>query len=231
MSMSRLLDSLNSKKMCLIASLPENKYEFAKAAWEAGCDAIKVHMNFWHRASGNTFGTLEENREVFERILKDSPVPVGIVIGENAMTTECLVDQVKEMGFDFISLYGHHTPASLAVRKDMANFYSVNYTYTFEEIKFISNSPFADIMELSICHPESYGERLNGRDLARYQYIANNSKAPCVVPTQHVVYPSDVKGLYMTGVKGIMVGAISYGKTLESISSTLKAFKAEIDKL
>ena len=231
MSMSRLLDSLNSKKMCLVASLPENKYEFAKAAWEAGCDAVKVHINVWHRASGNTFGTLEDNREVFERILRDSPVPVGIVIGENAMTTECLVDQVKEMGFDFISLYGHHTPASLAVRKDVANFFAVNYEYPFEEINFISNSPFVDILELSICRPESYGERLNGRDLARYQYIANNSKAPCVVPTQHVVYPSDVKGLYMTGVKGIMVGAISYGKTLESISSTLKAFKAEIDKL
>lgn len=82
--MSRLLEKLKSSKMCLIASIPQNNYELAKAAWEAGADAIKVHINIWHRASGNSFGSLEENREVFEKILKDSPVPVGIVAGENA---------------------------------------------------------------------------------------------------------------------------------------------------
>lgn len=231
MSMSRLLDSLNNKKMCLVASIPANNYDFAKAAWEAGCDAVKVHINVWHRASGNTFGTLEENKEVFERILKDCPVPVGIVVGEDAFTAEDQIEKVKAMGFDFISLYGHHTPASLSVRKDIANFFAVNYEYPYDEINFISSSPFVDIMELSICRPETYGERLNGRDLCRYRYIAQNSKAPCVVPTQHVVYPSDIPGLYMTGVKGIMVGAISMGKTIESISATLKKFRAEIDKL
>ena len=40
--MNKLLDRLNNNKMCLIASIPENNYEFAKAAWEAGVDAVKV---------------------------------------------------------------------------------------------------------------------------------------------------------------------------------------------
>lgn len=229
--MSRLLDKLNSSKLCLVASLPQNDYELARTAWEAGADAVKVHINVWHRASGNTFGSLEDNREVFEKILRDCPVPVGIVAGEDAFVAEENVEEIIKMGFDFISLYGHHTPASLSVRKDIANFFAVNYEYPYDEINFISDSPFVDIMELSICRPETYGERLNGRDLARYRYIAKNSKAPCVVPTQHKVLPSDVKGLYMTGVKGVMVGAISYGKDKETISSTLKAFRKEIDQL
>lgn len=76
--MNKLLDRLNNNKMCLIASIPENNYEFAKAAWEAGVDAVKVHINVWHRASNNTFGTLEQNHEVFSKILRDCPVPVGI---------------------------------------------------------------------------------------------------------------------------------------------------------
>lgn len=229
--MSRLLDKLNSSKMCVVASLPANNYDLARAAWEAGADAVKVHINVWHRASGNTFGTLEENREVFERILRDCPVPVGIVAGEDAYTAEANVEEIIKMGFDFISLYGHHTPASLSVRKDIANFFAVNYEYTYDEINFISSSPFVDIMELSICRPETYGERLNGRDLARYRYIASNSKAPCVVPTQHKAIASDVKGLYMTGVKGVMLGAISFGKDAHTISETIKAFRKEIDAL
>ena len=229
--MNKLLDRLNNNKMCLIASIPENNYEIAKAAWEAGADAVKVHINVWHRASNNTFGTLEQNQEVFSKILRDCPVPVGIVVGEDAFVAEDNVDKAIEMGFDFISLYGHHTPASLAYRKDITNFFAVNSTYTFDEINAVSNSSFADILEMSICLPETYGERLNAKDLVRYEYLSKHSAIPTVVPTQHLVLPTDVKALYKCGVKAVMVGAISMGKDIETISKTLKEFRKEIDKL
>ena len=229
--MNKLLDRLNNNKMCLIASIPENNYEIAKAAWEAGADAVKVHINVWHRASNNTFGTLEDNFEVFSKILKDCPVPVGIVVGEDAFVAEDNVDKAIEMGFDFISLYGHHTPASLAYRKDITNFFAVNSTYTFDEINAVSNSSFADILEMSICLPETYGERLNAKDLVRYEYLSKHSAIPTVVPTQHLVLPTDVKALYKCGVKAVRVGAISRGKDIETISKTLKEFRKEIDKL
>ena len=229
--MNKLLDRLNNNKMCLIASIPENNYDIAKAAWEAGADAVKVHINVWHRASNNTFGTLEDNFEVFSKILKDCPVPVGIVVGEDAFVAEENVDKAIEMGFDFISLYGHHTPASLAYRKDITNFFAVNSTYTLDEINAVSNSSFADILEMSICLPETYGERLNAKDLVRYEYISKHSAIPTVVPTQHYVLPTDVKALYKCGVKAVMVGAISMGKEIETISKTLKEFRKEIDKL
>jgi len=228
---SRFLKTLQEKKFSLVASLPENNYELAKAAWEAGVDAIKVHINCFHRASQNTFGTLDSNRELFERIIKDSPVPVGIVAGQDTETAEGLIDELAKMGFDFISLYGHHTPVNLIKRNDLANFFAVDYTYSFEEIDAVSNSFVADILELSICDPTTYGLRLNARDLARYERIAKNAKIPTVVPTQRVVKPEDVKALYRCGVKAVMVGAISYGKTVETISSTLKEFRREIDNL
>lgn len=86
--MHRLLTTLKRKKFSLIASLPENSYEMAKIAWEAGADAIKVHINVFHRASQNTFGPLTEIRNTFERIIADSPVPVGIVAGEDPILVE-----------------------------------------------------------------------------------------------------------------------------------------------
>lgn len=229
--MSKLLEKLKQGKMCLISSLPANDYDLAKASWEAGADAIKVHINVFHRASQNRFGTLEENREVFEKILHDSPVPVGIVLGEDAFVAEGVLDEAIKMGFDFVSLYGHHTPASLVMKKEIANFFAVNYTYSYEEIKFISESPFLDILELSICLPESYGARLTAQDLARYRYIASHCPVPTVVPTQHVILPSDVPALAQTGVSAVMVGAISMGKEKTRIFETLKAFRKAIDEL
>lgn len=229
--MNRLLNKLKTSKMCLIASIPQNDYNLAKAAWEAGADAIKVHINVWHRASGNSFGSLEENREVFEKILKDSPVPVGIVAGDNAFVAEKDIDEIVKMGFDFISLYGHHLPASLSYRKDISSFFAVNNTYSFDEIRIVANSSFVDILEMSICDPETYGDRLSGRDLARYEFISNVSQVPTVLPTQHVVYASDVKALYQCGIGAVMLGAISFGKDEKTISETLKAFRKEIDNL
>jgi len=218
--------------MCLIASLPENSYELAKIAWEAGVDAIKVHINVsLHRASQNHFGSLEENKAVFKSILADSPVPVGIVAGEQGFAAEAVVDEIVRMGFDFISLYGHHTPPTLVMRDDITNFLALNFSYSFEEMRIIANSFVADILELSIVAPENYGERLSARELAKYEFIAHLSNKPTVVPTQKLIYPSDVIALYKTGVKAVMVGAIAMGKNKESIKATLKAFRSEIDKL
>jgi len=229
--MNKLLEKLNSRKLSLIASIPVNSYELAKLAWESGADAIKVHINVFHRASQNTFGSLEEMREIFSKIIKDSPVPVGIVAGEDAFEAEKLIDQLVELGFDFVSLYGHNTPASLVMRNDINNFFAVNSSYSIEEIKYIANSSFADILELSVVEPECYGERLTARELAKYEYIASISKVPTVVPTQKVIYPSDVSALYKTGVNAVMVGAISMGKDPQTIKDTLIAFRKEIDKL
>src|SRR5690606_35832267 len=189
--MSRLLKTLKEKKFSLIASIPENDYELAKIAWEAGVDAIKVHINVFHRASQNTFGSLESMKEVFSRIINDSPVPVGIVAGEDAMQVEGILDDLVELGFDFISLHGCYTPANLVKRNDITNFYAVDYSYSFDEIISVSKSFVADILELSICEPSTYGTRLNARDLVRYEKIAKNSNIPTVVPTQRLVKPSD----------------------------------------
>lgn len=229
--MKRLLNKVKNSKMCLIASIPINSYDLAKEAWEAGADAIKVHINVWHRASNNTFGSLQENKEVLTRILEDSPVPVGIVIGEDTFVAERQVEEVIKMGFDFISLYAHHTPASLAINDKISNFIAVNSTYSFDDIMQVANAGIADFLEMSICQPESYGQRLNGLDLAHYKAISEASPIPTVLPTQHVVFPSDIKILYECKISAIMVGAITMGKELHTISETLKAFRSAIDDL
>lgn len=229
--MNKLLNKLNENKMCLIASLPENNYELAKIAWEAGVDAIKVHCNVFHNASKNDFGTFETFKKEFERILKDSPVPVGIVPGGSTESAETILKDLPGLGFDFISLYAHHTPASYFKGLEINNFLSVNSSYSFEEISNMLSNNFADILELSIIDKEDYGQRLNARDLAKYTKIASMSNTPCIVPSQKLIYADDIPALAKTGVKGVMLGAVVYGKDKETIKTTLEAFRKEIDRL
>ncbi|MGB4181184.1 MAG: hypothetical protein WBK52_04500, partial [Bacilli bacterium] len=61
--------------------------------------------------------------------------------------------------------------------------------------------------------------------------IATHAVAPTVVPTQKLVYPSDVKSLYRTGVSAVMVGAICYGRDPEKMRQVIKSFRSEIDRL
>lgn len=229
--MNRLLTTLQSKKMSLIASLPENTYELAKIAWESGVDAIKVHVNVFHFASQNTFGKLETMRPIFERIIKDSPVPVGVVAGGDTESAEAILDELAEIGFDFISLYAHHTPASFYLNHKMNNFLSVSSNYSLKEIKSILDGGYADMLELSVIDREEYGTRLNARDLAKYQSISSLSNIPTVLPTQKLIHPTDVKAIYRTGVKAIMVGAVVYQNNPDKIRQTLQAFRHEMDQL
>lgn len=229
--MNKLLEKLRSKKFCLIASLPENSYELAKIAWEAGVDAIKVHVNVYHNASKNQFASLAESKELLTRIIKDCPVPVGIVAGGDPFYSEQIMDELVKMGLDFVSLFAHHTSASFYLKHDINNFLSINSSYSFEEIKYLANSGFADILEMSIIDKEEYGQRLNARDLAKYKYIASLTKTPTVVPTQKMIYAADIPTLYKTGVKGVMAGAVVYGNKPEVIRETLINFRKEIDKL
>ncbi|MGD9604755.1 MAG: hypothetical protein AB7V00_01205 [Bacilli bacterium] len=229
--MKRLLKSLKTKPMTLVVSLPENTYEMAKAAWEAGADAIKVHINLFHNASLIKFGTIEEQRPVLEKILHDSPVPVGVVAGENTKVSEGVIEELVRMGFDFISLYGHHMPVSLCNRQDVSNLFAIDYSYSVEEVKTITNSFIAEILELSILPHEEYGSRLNARDLSRYLAFSQVSNIPTLLPTQRLIYPSDVQAIANCGVKAIMIGAIVFGHDLHQMVEQIKLFKQAINEL
>ncbi|MDD4069782.1 MAG: hypothetical protein PHF05_04930 [Candidatus Izemoplasmatales bacterium] len=229
--MNRLLKKMQESKMTLIASLPRNDYNLAKLAWESGADAIKVHANVFHNASQNDFGSLADFKAEFLKILKDSPVPVGLVPGGSAESSEEVMDEIVEMGFDFLSLYAHHTPATFYYDLRINNFLSVNSSYSYQEISELTNNGYADMLELSIIDKEEYGTRLNARDLSKYQTIASLSDIPCVVPSQKFMKSKDVPLLYQTGVKAVMLGAVVFGKDASNLESALKAFRKEIDQL
>ncbi len=219
--------SLTQKPMKLIVSLPKNDPELSKVAFEAGADLVKVHINVEHRASKTCFGSLAEERKIFEKMLLEAKGEMGIVLGDHTEAADRDYDEAVKMGFSFVSLYGHHMPARILCDKKAAVMMAADYTYLPEEIKAFETIG-ADILEASIIHPEGYGQMLNAKDLLRYKILCESTSLPVVIPTQRKIKPYELKILNEIGVKAIMIGAIVMGSEKESIEKAVYNFKEAI---
>ena len=220
---------LTERKMTLIMSMPVNETEVMQAALDAGADVVKVHVNLLHRASGNSFGTLEENRDVLSRMLSMTDVPMGVVPGADVETVRKEVHALKEFDFSFLSLYGHHAP-SCVLDLPQELMAACDGTYPMEEVRAFEKMG-AKVLEASIMPGSEYGQPLQFRDLCKYRALVENTRLPVVVPTQRRVLPEDVEALYQTGVKGLMVGAVVTGETAQSVYKSVLEFRKAIDRL
>src|SRR4030042_1995147 len=98
--------------MKLIVSLPDNDLELALAAARGGADAVKVHMNVVHRASGAAFGDFAHERQRVLKLISDAGVPVGLMPGQTQLPTLDELGELVDAGLAFVDIYAHHLPAS-----------------------------------------------------------------------------------------------------------------------
>ena len=224
-----LSDLLKKQKMTLIMSMPVNDADVLRAALDNGADVVKVHVNLLHRASGNTFGTLDENRDLLEKMLDMAQCPMGIVLGADAETVRREAEKIGAYDFSFISLYGHHASCNVlnAPQELMA---ACDNTYALDEVRAFETMG-AKVLEASIMPGSEYGMPLSFRDLCRYRALVQATNLPVVVPTQRAVLPEEVAALQQTGVKGLMIGAVVTGETAVSVGKSVAAFRKAIDRL
>ena len=79
--MNDYLQLFETRKLVLIMSLPCNEPALCRAAFDAGADAVKVHINVEHRASGTHFGRLAQECPALETMLEHRRGPMGLVLG------------------------------------------------------------------------------------------------------------------------------------------------------
>lgn len=231
--MGRFLELLQKKKFSLIVSLPANDIDLVKAAADGGADAIKVHMNVYHRASGISFGTLEDNILFFQSMHDIFKGPTGIVPGdEPKKITQVDIQTLKQVGFDFLSIYAHAAPAWVLGLKNFTTMVAISdaYSGSVRDIEGASVSP-VDVIETSIVPGAGYGTPLTVQDLWHYRFIKQRVKQPVIVPTQKRVRIEDIPSLQAMGVNGLMIGAIVTGSTADDIYKQTKLYKDYIDKL
>ena len=225
---------IEGNKFSLVVSLPSNNLELAKAALDGGAQAVKVHCNVWHRASGHTFGTYAENREFLQQLItlcKD--VPVGLVPGgEDAFITPEERLELENMGLGFFSSYSQHLPCHMMESKVLTKMVAIDYTYTGNTLDAVRSSGI-DVLECSVQPGENYGTDLNYADILRYSDIVTKSGKPCLIPTQRKIKPCEVRHLYEAGCKAVMIGAIVMGKEpdVKQLQAVTSAFREAIDAL
>ncbi|MFC1559617.1 hypothetical protein ACFLZ2_01660 [Candidatus Margulisiibacteriota bacterium] len=228
--MSKLLKLFKEKPLTLIVSLPENSAELAEAAERGGADAIKIHMNMKHAASGTVFGPFDQEKEAVKAILDKVKVPVGIVPGNEILPAKEDMAALKKMGIDFFDLFHSRIPNWMFNLKGFGKVAALNEEYSVERLMELKDLRM-DCLEAAIIPKSDYGKDLTVSDLQNYITIAVTSPLPVIVPTQKFIRTSDVPLLWDAGVAALMIGAIVAGDSSTSIHEATKKFKAEIGKL
>ncbi len=224
-----LLKALD-ERFILLVSIPRNEMALARAAAEAGADAIKVHLNCEHFASGTRFGSWSQEKPVITEIRAALDIPVGIVTGAEDLPAPEDLAEIRWAGFDFWDLFAHHTPPCYLDWAEMAHMVAVDPTWTPDFVGDLVNLG-VQVIESSIIPRPQYRTRLTAADLARYAALVRAAGVPVVVPTQKAVRPDEVQYLHRVGARGLAIGAVVTGHEVEGLRETVGSFRKAIDAL
>lgn len=223
-----------SNKMSLVVSLPANDLDLAEAALKGGAQALKVHINVWHRASGNTFGSFQQQKGFLQDLIAlAGEVPVGLVPGaEEAFISEEEMHQLEDMGIKFFSCYSDNLPAFLLYSKKIQHMVAIHNNYDEHILNGVRHSGLIDVLECSIMPGDVYGSPLVYSDVLRYTDVVEKTGKPVLIPTQKKIKPSEVRALYDAGCKAVMIGAVVMGKkTPEECERATASFREAIEAL
>lgn len=228
---NELMKARKEKKLVLIASLPRNDAELARAVLDAGADAVKIHMNVHHHASNTTFGSLDEERENLTAILKVSEGKLtGIMPFAAPVNAPDTLKELSDMGFDFYSQYlSHAVSGCFPSSEKPARMLALAVDDPIELASGLDRMPM-EVCELSIMDGNTYGQPFTYHDLLRYSAVRVRTGKPLVVPSQHLITPESVPDLIEIGMDGLMIGAVVAGLTAESWGKSVRAFRKMIDK-
>jgi hypothetical protein len=231
--MPRYTTRLKSAEPTLCISLLQNDVNLARAVEDAGADAIKLHTNLVHAVSGLTVGSLEREEAHLRAVIEAVSIPVGIVPRGRPGTSRSEVERLRDIGFDFVDLYGKHTsPAVLAV-DGIDHWVAPTPDYTNDMLRVLARRPDVDVVEVSHFPVDAYGSPLCVDDLVRLELgveaIAPSGK-PVVIPTDRKLEPHDVPALRDIGIRNFLVGYAVTGGDEASITKATRAFREALDK-
>lgn len=228
--MNKLVQMLQ-QKTALIVSLPGNSLELFQAAVEGGADAIKIHFNIEHRASGTQFGSTTEYGELLSDMCRSFEGPIGAVVGDSIQkVTQEEVNQLVVAGADFVSLYAHHAPGWLLSNNEISKMIAVNGDYEEGAVSAYRSLPI-EMLEASIVPAQEYGSPLSIQDLLQYRWLVERSGKPVIVPSQRSIRVEELEALQLAGVGGVMIGAMVTGNDTGSIYEATRRFRLGLDQL
>lgn len=219
----RKLNQLWSRKpFLLFVSLPVNSPELARIAFDCGADAVKVHTNVHHRASGTHFGTWTEEKKAIEEILSQARGPIGILPGGEVTMSPAEMKDAASLGIDFFDIYDYQMPCWM-LEIEMGKMIAAGEHYCLEGVRTLDNLGM-DYLEASIVSPGLYRQPLTVSDLEAYSLIVSTTNKPVVIPSQKKILPGDLAALKRIGTQGVILGTVAIGATPQDFSKNLPAY-------
>jgi hypothetical protein len=230
--MPRYTAQLKRDAPTLCISLLQNDLNLAKAVEDAGADAIKLHTNLAHSVTGMTVGNLDREEERLRAIIEGVSIPVGIVPRGRPGTTRAEVERLRDLGFDFVDLYGKHTSAAALAVDGIDHWVAPTPDYTVEMLAVLARRPDVDVIEVSYFPVEAFGTPLCVDDLVRLELglaaIAPSGK-PVVIPTDRKLEVHDIPALRDIGIRNFLVGYAVTGGELASVVAATERFRSALD--
>ena len=226
-----LKDILQVNDFSIIVSLHENNMEYVMAAVEAGAKILKVHINAYHNATKQKFGPYADEKWFLKTLAayaKDHDLCIGIVPGDlDNYANENEINELREMGFDFISSYIQNIPVYLNRVSGMEKVIALGKDFKMNMLQELEKFG-AKVIEASIMEASEYGKAFSLYDLLRIKEVASGTKLPVIVPTQKKIVKEDMIFLHEAGVKALMIGAVVYeGQGIEGFKNTVKGYITE----
>lgn len=192
----------------VLVSLGRHDIELAKAVVDAGAFGIKFHLNAYHRASGNSFGTFTEERPFIERLAKLGK-PMLVMSGQETQPTLAELNALAGYGVEGWNIYARHVQPHMYQSK-LRPILALDSESTREDLEAIAAIPDA-MIEASVGRFSEYGQPLDDADIARYREIVAQSGLPVIAPSQKKFTSADVAPLRATGLGAILCGVIVTG--------------------
>lgn len=192
----------------VLVSLGRHDMDLAKAAVDAGVFGIKFHLNAYHRATGNSFGSFAEERPFIEKLAKLGK-PMLVMSGQETQPSLEELDALADLGVEGWNIYLRHVQPHM-YRSQLRPILALDSDSGDDDLRQIAAVPGA-MVEASVCRFEEYGEPLNETDIARFRGIVENSNLPVIAPSQKRFAASDVPKLRAAGIGSILCGVIVTG--------------------
>ena len=229
-----LIDLFTSNRPALTISLLDNDADLAKAVQDSGADGIKLHTNLSHGPTGRTLGSLDRELERIQAVLEAVDIPVGIVPRGTPGTTRQEVETLRDMGFDFVDLYGHVMSPSILGVDGITTWVAAKVGYDMPLLRALAQHPGVDVIEAAFFPIDSFGTPLTIEDVVRLKLAVDSLEGtgvPLVMPTDRRLDIHDLAPLVSVGINNFLIGYASSGDSFDGIVRATEKFRKGLDTL
>lgn len=192
----------------VLVSLGRHDIALAQAAVDAGAFGLKFHLNAYHRASGNSFGSFTEERPFIEKLARLGK-PMLVMSGQETQPSLAELEALADYGVEGWNIYLKHVQPYMYESR-LRPILALDSESDEADLRRIAAIPGA-MLEASVGRFADYGAPLLAADLARYREIVEQSGLPVIAPSQKRFTAADMPRLRAAGIGAILCGIIVTG--------------------